>query len=63
MVVLLLFGIIPDVAKLMLLERTLQKVWVMVTSVLPMFISASTGMIVAHWHGHVDPDIFGEDRF
>ena len=24
-------------------------------------LSASTGMIVAHWHGHVDPDIFGED--
>jgi hypothetical protein len=24
-------------------------------------ISASTGMVVAHWHGHVDPDIFGED--
>jgi hypothetical protein len=23
-------------------------------------ISASTGMIVAHWHGHVDADIFGE---
>ena len=23
-------------------------------------ISASTGMVVAHWHGHVDPDIFGE---
>ena len=23
-------------------------------------ISASTGMMVAHWHGHVDADIFGE---
>ena len=24
-------------------------------------ISADTGMVVAHWHGHVDPDIFGEE--
>ena len=24
-------------------------------------ISADTGMIVAHWHGHVDPDLFGEE--
>ena len=23
-------------------------------------ISADTGLMVAHWHGHVDPDIFGE---
>jgi hypothetical protein len=23
-------------------------------------ISADTGMVVAHWHGHVDPDLFGE---
>jgi hypothetical protein len=23
-------------------------------------ISADTGMIVAHWHGHIDPDLFGE---
>jgi hypothetical protein len=24
-------------------------------------ISASTGMVVAHWHGHIDPDLFGEE--
>lgn len=24
-------------------------------------ISADTGIVVAHWHGHVDPDLFGED--
>ena len=24
-------------------------------------ISADTGMLVAHWHGHVDPDLFGEE--
>jgi len=24
-------------------------------------ISANTGNLVAHWHGHVDPDVFGED--
>jgi hypothetical protein len=24
-------------------------------------ISADTGLVVAHWHGHVDADIFGED--
>ena len=23
-------------------------------------IDASTGLIVAHWHGHIEPDIFGE---
>ena len=23
-------------------------------------ISADTGMVVAHWHGHIDPDLFGE---
>ena len=22
-------------------------------------ISASTGMVVAHWHGHIEPDLFG----
>jgi hypothetical protein len=60
MVVNLLFGIIPDSGETMLLVLTLQKVWVMVTSVLPMLFLQDTGMIVAHWHGHVDPDIFGE---
>ena len=24
-------------------------------------ISAETGLVVAHWHGHIDPDLFGED--
>ena len=24
-------------------------------------ISADTGLIVAHWHGHVDPDVYGEE--
>jgi hypothetical protein len=24
-------------------------------------ISANTGLLVAHWHGHVDPDVFGEE--
>jgi hypothetical protein len=24
-------------------------------------ISASTGLLVAHWHGHIDPDLFGEE--
>ena len=24
-------------------------------------ISASTGLMVAHWHGHIDPDLFGEE--
>lgn len=24
-------------------------------------ISADTGIVVAHWHGHIDPDLFGED--
>jgi hypothetical protein len=24
-------------------------------------ISAETGLMVAHWHGHIDPDLFGED--
>jgi hypothetical protein len=24
-------------------------------------ISAETGLVVAHWHGHVDADLFGED--
>jgi hypothetical protein len=24
-------------------------------------ISATTGLLVAHWHGHVDPDVFGEE--
>ena len=24
-------------------------------------ISASTGLLVAHWHGHIDADLFGED--
>jgi hypothetical protein len=24
-------------------------------------ISANTGLVVAHWHGHVDADIFGEE--
>jgi hypothetical protein len=24
-------------------------------------ISASTGLMVAHWHGHVDADLFGEE--
>lgn len=24
-------------------------------------INAYTGEVVAHWHGHVDPDLFGED--